>query len=157
MKKFLKRKGSIKELIKQVKYKFVADMGEEIVELVGKVERVLPSPVLIPIPLAEKRWRWRGFNQSELLGKMIAKKNGWGFESMLLKRVKTRGPQVGLTMKERKENIRGVFAVNQDKRKENENVILFDDVWTTGATMKEAARVLKRAGVSKVWGLVLAR
>jgi len=168
-------KGVVAEAIKKLKYKFVKDLAEELVELFlsfcgeGKLFSYfccLPNVVLVPIPLHPQRLRWRGFNQAELLGKLIAKNLGVKFAPDLLIRIRNTKPQVKLDKDQRQVNIRRAFALNRNCKlkitpladgQENWNFILFDDVWTTGATLKEAAKVLKRNGAKKVWGLTIAR
>lgn len=87
---------------------------------------------------------------------------GWKVAPLLLRKKKTK-PQVGLKGKERIKNVQGIFIINKHARGTlatrgtHSTPVLFDDVWTTGATMKEATEVLKKAGVKKVWCLTLAR
>ena len=161
-------KGPVAKAIKKLKYKFVRDLAGELVELFlsfcGEEKLFsgfcrLPNVVLVPIPLHSQRLRWRGFNQAELLGELIAKNLGVKFIPNLLIRVKNTKPQVELDKGQRQINIRRAFILNKNcKLKiENWNFILFDDVWTTGATLKEAGKVLKRNGAKKVWGLTIAR
>jgi len=116
------------------------------------------SSILIPVPLHSRRQRWRGFNQAELLGKILAEKFNWQVRTDILVRHKHTKPQVDLKGKERKNNIRGAFKITPKAKIKNlKKVWLFDDVWTTGSTLRECGQVLKRAGVRKVWGLTLAR
>jgi len=161
-------KGMIAKAIKKLKYKFIRDLAEELVELFlsfcGEEKLFsgfcrLSNVVLVPIPLHPRRLRWRGFNQAGLLGDLIATNLGIKFAPDLLLRVKNTKPQVELDKNQRRLNICRAFALNRDcKLKiENWNFILFDDVWTTGATLKEAGKVLKRNGAKKVWGLTIAR
>ena len=153
-------RGVLTKAIGQMKYKFVSDMAGEVVELAEEnLKQLLPHPgVLVPVPLHRRRWRWRGFNQAEIIGEKLASKWELGFEPEWLVRRKFKRPQVGLTEEERRKNVKGGFEVNELVLKDKGvDAILFDDVWTTGATMKEAARALKRAGVKRVWGVVLAR
>jgi ComF family protein len=161
-------KGVVTKAIKKLKYKFVKDLAEELVELFlsfcGEEKLFsdfccLPNVVLVPIPLHPQRLRWRGFNQAELLGKLIAKNLEIKFVPGLLLRVKNTKPQVELDKAQRQINIRRAFALNRNCKLKigNWNFILFDDVWTTGATLKEAGKVLKRNGAKKVWGLTIAR
>jgi len=100
--------------------------------------------------LSRKRKWWRGFNQSELLA---AKLGGKDFKSLL--RSKYKHPQVGLGRKERQQNIKDAFIVTRSFA--GEKVLLIDDVFTTGSTLEECARVLKAAGADKVYALVWAR
>lgn len=98
----------------------------------------------------------------EEVGKLLAGMMGWKV-APLLKRTKPTKPQVGLKEDERKKNVAGIFAINEHARgtlatrDTRGTLVLFDDVWTTGATMLEAAKVLKKAGVKRVWCLTLAR
>ncbi len=75
----------------------------------------------------------------------------------LLEKVKRTESQAKLDKAERVKNIEGVFNIRKDQNKIPEKLVLIDDIWTTGATMKECCKVLKKAGVKKVWGFTLAR
>jgi predicted amidophosphoribosyltransferase len=100
----------------------------------------------------------RGFNQSEEIGKLVAREMGWGFVPDLLVKNKSTASQVELSVKERKENLQGVFSLSPNiSISECPSIVLFDDVFTTGSTLKEAAKVLRHAGVEKVWGMTIAR
>jgi ComF family protein len=113
--------------------------------------------VLIPIPLEKKKLRWRGFNQAEEIAKEISSFLKVPlFNDILIKKRKT-PPQVKLAEKERRENLKGVFYCQNKNKISNKNILLVDDVYTTGSTMKECARVLKKAGSKKVLGVVIAR
>jgi ComF family protein len=148
--------GIIKKAIGKLKYKFITDLAEELIELVPKQKFQLV--IFVPVPLHPRRQRWRGFNQAELLGRMLAEKSGWGVKTDVLERHKHTKPQVDLKGKERKKNIRGAFRLKpKAKVKKQVKLLLFDDVWTTGSTMKECGQVLKRGGAKEVWGLTLAR
>lgn len=114
--------------------------------------------VLVPIPLHDSKLRKRGYNQSLFLAQGLGQKLDMPVEDML-KRIKNTKTQVNLSQKERAENIKGAFGFQSrylDKVKEYKQVFLVDDVVTSGATLKEAAKLLKRAGVKKVWGITLA-
>jgi len=127
------------------------------------------KPIIIPVPLHKLRENWRGFNQAALLGKEFAKRFGFKFSDKILERIKDTRPQVELRGKKRRENIKGVFALSEKihPRGEkilhpggvlrNRNFLLVDDVWTTGSTLRECAKVLKKAGAGKIWALTLAR
>jgi len=161
-------KGIIKKGIGKLKYRFVSDLATDLVEVFlascGEDKTfsdfcLEKHPVLVPIPLHPKREKWRGFNQSALLGKMIAKNLNLDFVPDLLRRTKNTKSQIKLSEKERKLNIKDAFGISPNYQLPitNYSILLFDDVWTSGATLKEAARILKRAGAKKVWGLTLAR
>lgn len=121
----------------------------------------LPEAIAIPVPLHPKRLRTRGFNQSEEIAKhlaiLLARENQrFGFEAGILKRVKNTTPQVELSGQDRRQNMAGGFAVSNPELVRGKTVFLIDDVKTTGATLEEAARVLKEAGAKKVWAMTVA-
>ncbi len=157
-----KYEGVIKKAIWAMKYRFVRGLADELGDLVvtelrrRKIE--LQDSILVPIPLSNSRARWRGFNQAQIVAEKIGKGLGSSVENRLLLRVKTGDTQVGRGRQERVRNIRGVYAVNEDieiLRYEDIKLILVDDVWTTGATVVEAAKVLKRAGVKEVLAITV--
>lgn len=159
--------GIPRQLILKLKYRFVSEIAEDLAtQAVRELRNYKPllrgglgkeDIILVPIPLHWKRDNWRGFNQAEEVGRLIAKQMGWEFKDLLV-RTKNTQHQVGLKGKERRENVEGIFSIKPNALVPNaSNVLLFDDVWTTGSTMRQAARVLKRAGVKKVWCLTLAR
>ncbi|MBF0533069.1 MAG: ComF family protein [Candidatus Omnitrophica bacterium] len=109
---------------------------------------------LVPIPLHPARWRERGYNQSELLAKTLSALYAIPVKS-LLRRVKPTRFQAGLTRKERWTNISGAFRMNASTLPDK-NLLLVDDLLTTGATASEAALTLKNAGAELVGVLTLA-
>jgi len=154
--------GIIRQAILKLKYNFVSDLADELADLtVRLIEQenldCLSGQTLAPIPLHWYRKNWRGFNQTEILGEKLAQRLKINFCSDLLIRVRPTEPQVKLKEKKRKKNVKGAFKRNPRNQLPSTNYLLFDDVWTTGATMNECARVLKRAGAKKVFGLTLAR
>ncbi len=154
--------GMMRRAILKLKYNFIFDLADELADLAVRLIKQelfddLNGLILVPIPLHWHRKNWRGFNQTEILGEKLAQRLKTGFCSDLLFRVRSTKPQVKLEGKKRKKNVKGAFKLNPRYRLLNTSYLLFDDVWTTGATMKECARVLKKAGVKKVFGLTLAR
>jgi ComF family protein len=115
---------------------------------------------IIPIPLSGERLRERGFNQIERVLDVLAEENSIPdveVATNVLIRTKHTSPQTKLKKRERLLNVRGAFNVAQPERVKNAYVILVDDVVTTGATLKEAARVLKAAGARDVLPIAIAR
>ena len=112
---------------------------------------------IVPVPLHRKRLRERGFNQSQLLGRVLAKQWSIPLSVNNLRRVRWTEPQVGLPASERERNVRGAFAVADTARFREKRLLLVDDVYTTGSTVEECARTLKRAGASEVWVITVAR
>ena len=116
--------------------------------------------LLIPIPLHKRKRRQRGFNQSELLTQAIALNFSLNFHSEILLRVKNNFPQAKINnFMEREKNVKDIFQISHLNSSliKNKLIILIDDVYTSGATMQEAAKVLKENGAKKVIGLVLAK
>lgn len=152
----------IRKALLKIKYKFISDLADELIDLAVKsFEQDLfdfsNCLVLVPVPLHWYRQNWRGFNQTEVLGKKLAQKLKIGFCSDLLLRVRSTRPQIKLKGKQRKINVQGSFKLNPKYAQFRSEFLLFDDVWTTGETMKECGRVLKKAGAERVFGLTLAR
>ncbi len=152
-----------KKLITSLKYKpYVADIAVYASELL--LEKLiqdetfaalrLPLFSLVPVPLHASRLRQRGYNQSALITKALGKQLAVPVVELLVRQKKTRS-QVGLDKDERRVNIKGAFAVRSQKEMP-QSILLLDDVVTSGATLLEAAKTLKKAGVSEVYGIALA-
>lgn len=155
--------GVVRKAILALKYKFARDITKELferaIERIEKGRFVFPKNcILVPVPLFWYRENVRGFNQAEEVGRLIAKKMGWKFTPDLIIRTASAVPQAGLKRKDRLTNLRGAFALNPryQIRDTEYTFILFDDVWTTGSTIKEAGKVIKRKGALNVWGITLA-
>ncbi|MDD4357406.1 MAG: ComF family protein [Smithellaceae bacterium] len=112
---------------------------------------------IVPVPLHIKRLRGRGFNQSLILARALGKKHRLMVDFSLLKRCKLTLTQTGLDKKDRVKNISGAFVAGPREKIRGKNLILVDDVYTTGATINECAKTLIRTGASKVAVLTLAR
>lgn len=147
--------GVARKAILKLKFRFVSDLVKEVVEKAVKGDKRFRGFVIVPVPLSSKRWRWRGFNQAEEIAKAVASKWHLAYGEWLIK-VKDTGQQVGKTRQERLQAVKGSFGL-KIKDQLPRAILLVDDVWTSGATMRECARVLKRTGVKEVWGLTLAR
>lgn len=113
--------------------------------------------LIIPVPLHIKRLRERGFNQALILARAIGEKRNIPVDFSLLKRHKFIVTQTGSNKKERKQNIAGAFEVTDKKKVAGKNIILIDDVYTTGATVNECAKTLMKSGAQKISVLTLAR
>lgn len=151
--------GPAKNLVRALKYKslrglvqVMADLSIE--DLEEKGVAFGPQTLVVPIPLSSERERSRGFNQAALLGQALADRLGLQFQDSVLARVKDTSSQVSLKKKERKENIRGVFSA---KPLTGEDILLVDDVTTTGSTVLEAAKTLKKSGSGQVWVMAFAK
>ena len=114
--------------------------------------------LLIPVPLHKTRRRKRGFNQAELIGRTLAKNLNLRFRPNTLERLVNNQPQTQLQNRtQRRDNVRGVFHVSRPAQTAQKNVLLIDDVVTTGATLTESARALLQAGANRVYAVTLAR
>ena len=113
--------------------------------------------LIIPVPLHIRRLRERGFNQALILAKPIGKKYRIPVNFSLLKRRKFTLTQTGLDKKEREKNMKGAFTVIDNAKIKGKNIILIDDVYTTGATINQCTKTLIQAGAGKVAVLTLAR
>lgn len=152
--------GLMRELIHDLKYRdthhgrrlFGSWLSEAGAELIASCD------VLVPIPLARWRMLQRRFNQAQILANEVARRSGKLVAPLALERTRATRSQVGLSRRERERNVSGAFAVRagQTAALAGKAVLLIDDVMTTGATASAAARVLKKAGASRVDVLVLA-
>jgi ComF family protein len=115
------------------------------------------ADLLIPVPLHRKRLQERGFNQAILLGEIFAQRWGIPLVRNNLQRIRWTEPQINLTASARAENVRGAFALADAAALAGQRVLLVDDVYTTGSTVKECARVLWKGGAAAVAVLTIAR
>jgi len=114
--------------------------------------------VITPVPLTKQRLRLRTFNQSELIAESIAEICNISVLKDVLVRTRQEIPQAEIENEEqRKENVKNSFRCADSQKLQKATVILVDDVYTSGATMEECARVLKQAGAKEVWGMVIAK
>jgi ComF family protein len=114
------------------------------------------SPALYPIPLHPSRRRWRGFNQAEILAATISRQLDIACVNALARRKSTK-TQKDLNKDQRKKNVESAFQLAKGADIRGQSLILVDDVTTTGSTLLEAAKVLKRNGAKTVWCLTVAR
>jgi ComF family protein len=118
-------------------------------------------PLVVPVPLHQSKLRQRGFNQSELMARALVKHDPMGMSLELAPKSLVRGrptdSETGLTRQQRIANIRGAFQAISPIQISGRDILLVDDVFTTGTTVSECARVLRRAGAKKVWVVTVAR
>jgi ComF family protein len=159
--------SGLRELIHLLKYNQVRPAANVLGRMLAEaIEDLLPlfagSEVLVvPVPLHSKKLRQRGFNQAELIARAALKVNslGVGFQlnAGLLERRRETKSQIGLSRHQRRENIRGAFLVAKPHEVAGREILIVDDVFTTGTTVSECARILRRAGASKVYVATVAR
>ncbi len=152
--------NAVSALIKYLKYKYIRDIEHLWRKIVDKAEMKfgfnLENLLIIPVPLHYLRQRERGFNQAEILTNIISQKFALKMDSANLRRQRHTVQQAKLSGSQRRENLTDAF-VWKGETPAAENILLVDDVYTTGATMQECAKTLKKCGAKMVWGLVLAR
>lgn len=150
--------GPIRKLIQGLKYKRLTSEVNLLVDLmVSRLDRTeLKGFVVTAVPLHFTRHLSRGFNQSELLAKGLAGRLNLLLKNDILYRPGKRPSQVELSKKERSGNVRDTFKVDNRRAVKGAKILLVDDVITTGATVRECAKVLKRSGAKEVWALALA-
>ncbi len=158
---------TIKAALHAYKYRFIPAVARPLADLMrrwlrDRTKRGLSlfaaNPLVVPVPLHQRRYNWRGFNQAELLAHALAGTYQQVLRTDVLVRTKV-GPQQAQTedRNERLENVRGLFACPLPGIVRNRDILLIDDVCTTGATLNECARVLKDAGARAVAALVIAK
>ena len=161
-----KEKTLTRKLIHQFKYEpYLKDLAKTLASLLiehfvlsGKnTNEIWNNSVLIPIPLDKDKLKLRGYNQSEELAKELSKVLQIPMVSDNLTKIKFTKPQMELTKVEREKNLENAFTIKNPNELIGKKVFLVDDVYTTGSTMNECAKILKEAGIKTVWGICLAR
>ncbi len=151
--------GVVRQAIHQLKYRNLRTLAMPLSELLKDylAANPIPGQVLVPVPLHPKRIRERGYNQSSLLAHKLGKLINLPIVDDCLIRLRPTPPQARTsTVAERRSNVARAFSC-RDHRLQDKQVLLIDDVSTSGATLNACAIALKAAGATSVWGLVLAR
>ena len=159
--------GGLRDLIHLLKYQQVrpaaAVLGRMLGNSVASLEASLPDGAIqvVPVPLHPLKQAQRGFNQAELIARVAVQQLGrperFQLRTGVLVRQRETGSQIGLNRHQRRENVRGAFAVIHPMPIAHRNILLVDDVLTTGTTASECARVLRRAGADRIWVVTVAR
>jgi len=149
------------DAIHSFKYRGKTTHGKILGKLMAEYEypsfSISDYTLIMPVPLHPKRLRERGFNQSVILAREIAGRFPIPLDFLTLKRYMYTEPQINLGKKDRESNVRGAFKVMEPDRIKDQRIILVDDVYTTGSTVKECARVLMKSKARAVAVLTLAR
>jgi competence protein ComFC len=150
--------GVLREAIHRFKYERLAGLAEPFGDMLADYwfAEQLTADWLIPVPLHPSRERDRGYNQSELLARRLARRVGAPLSSRGLRRTRATAVQMTLNAAQRRENVAGAFEC-VEPRVRGARVLLIDDVGTTGATLDACAQAVLKAGAASVMGLTLAR
>ena len=151
----------LKEIIHQFKYSSHPSLAKPLAHLLLSVYQSNPqelsADLIIPVPLHRSRERERGFNQAFELSRQFSRLTRIPLPTRLLVRTRPTKVQAGLSRRERRINLRGAFEVSRSRVLEDKTVLLIDDVFTTGATLNECAKILKEHGALRINVLTLAR
>jgi ComF family protein len=151
----------IQSLIHEFKYNDMINIGKFLaVQAVEFIQTRADFPEIdcvIPVPLHRVKKRARGFNQSEVISKIIARNCGFEHLPNVVQRKKFTQTQTMLGRTERKENVSNAFVLKNSRKIKGKNILLVDDVFTTGATVNSISNLLKNNGVSKIYVLTIAR
>ena len=132
--------------------------GEPLDFAQDKQGRTINNFLIVPVPISSARLRERGFNQAQLIAEHVARQCKWQIANGNLIKIKDNKKQSELkNWAERKNNVENCFSLTQPELVKNKNIMLVDDVFTSGATINEAVKVLKGAGARKIIALVIAR
>lgn len=161
--------GIIKQAIKGIKYRFAYRIVEDVLQALSEKSILLlkhqilttkKNTCLVPIPLHPSRFRMRGFNQAEIIAGSFSTLLSIPVQKGMVERTRKTPPQVEMKRREdRIENMKQAFSLRNDNgiHVKGASIVLVDDVFTTGSTLKSAAFVLKQAGVRFVFGLTIAQ
>jgi ComF family protein len=159
--------SGLRDLIHMLKYQQVRPaanvLGRMLAEVIAELESGWGNAqvLVVPVPLHAAKLRQRGFNQAELIARMALKlspaRERFTLSTKVLERSRDTRSQIGLSRHQRRENLRGAFRVIDREQISGREILLVDDVFTTGTTASECARALRRAGAARVWVATVAR
>lgn len=157
-----KYKNEIRNLILDYKFRDKSYLYELFAKIITKNEKICgileKYDIIIPVPIHKKRKKQRGYNQSELIARQISKNiANLQLENKAFIKIKNNKPQSTLNKKQRKQNVKNVYKLENKGKIENKNIVLFDDIYTTGNTANEIAKILKQNGANKILVLTIAK
>ena len=156
-----KYEGMVRKLILNYKFNEKSYMYMTFVNLLLKDKKIFENiknyDTIIPVPISKKRQKERGYNQSELIAKEIAKKIKLEYRNNCLIKTKNIIEQNKLNKEEREKNIIGVYNLENGQLLENKKILLIDDIYTTGSTVNECSKILRKANPNKIGILTIAK
>lgn len=151
----------VKEAIRKIKHDYIKEISQPLSFLILThlllLEKDFPGFLLLPVPLSIRQNKRRGFNQSEEIGILVSKELHIPLLNDVLFKIRDTKSQTDLDKENRIENIKDCFEVKNNGLIKNKSILLLDDLYATGSTMNECARVLKENGAEQVVGLTVAR
>jgi len=147
----------VRDLIRDIKFRRKKHVAQGLGRLWASIiaESIPTDVILVPLPMHPKKRRTRGFDQAKELAAALASATGIQL-SPILERIQNTPPQSGLHPRQRIENVQGAFRIKPNVNVKGQNYILIDDIYTTGASLNECARILKAGGAAKVFAMTLA-
>ena len=156
-----KYEGMVRKLILNYKFNEKSYMYMTFVNLLLKDKKIFENiknyDTIIPVPISKKRQKERGYNQCELIAKEIAKKIKLEYRNNCLIKTKNIIEQNKLNKEEREKNIIGVYNLENGQLLENKKILLIDDIYTTGSTVNECSKILRKANPNKIGILTIAK
>lgn len=153
--------GALRELFLSYKFHQQSHIYHAFVEILIKNEKIYRNlknyDIIVAVPISKQRKKERGYNQSALIARKIAKQVGIRYAPHVLCKIKHNLPQHNLEKKQRKENVKNAYKLQYPQTIQGKKVLLIDDIYTTGNTVKECSRVLQQAGVKQVSVLTIAK
>lgn len=153
--------GTLRDLIHKFKYRnkdyLYRLLGGLLIEVVQRHKELLKIDYIVPVPMHWFKKLRRGYNQTELLAGYLASYYNIPILLKNLNRTKLKSPQIKLKEEQRFENIKNCFNVRDGKVIKGKDILLIDDVCTTGATINECSRILRKAGANRVYAITLAK
>ena len=146
-----------RSLVLRLKYGRKTALARTMAHYMRRLGELTPDALLVPVPLHRRRLWGRGFNQAALIAAELARKNGGQADPLLLRRSRHTPRLKGMSVSERRRAVQGAFAVRDGRSVRGRNIILVDDVYTSGSTAAACARMLKRSGAASVELLTWAR
>lgn len=151
-------RGPICRALVQLKYRpdrRLSDwLANRLIEIVSR--EAWPSMTVVPVPLSRKKFNRRGYNQVDLIASGVARKLGQPYRASALRRIRDTRSQVGLSPDARRRNVQGAFRADSRKVR-GKNILIIDDLFTTGATLLACTQALRSAGAELVFALTVAR
>ncbi len=153
--------GEIRDTILNYKFNEKSYIYRTFLEFIKNNEKICTQikkyDIIMPIPISKKRMKQRGYNQSALISKDIAKMFNIEYKENILVKIKDNKPQSELGQHERSANVKGVYKLKKTKKVYQKKILLVDDIFTTGSTANECARVLKENNAKSVGIFTIAK